>query len=151
MDSAATVLPGIERRRLAALARADVDAAGPLHAEDYQLITPYGSQMSKNDYLGAVASGELPYRVFEPISEMAVLGDAPVAVPPPEPRPIPCTGHRLGRHLSRRRVRRAPRALDVREEIPHRHRGPRSPSQWPLLPVRCTLSTGSTDDESGGI
>jgi hypothetical protein len=78
--SAAAVLPGLERRRLAALAQADVDAAAPLHADDYQLITPNGSELTKADYLGAIAAGTLRYRAFEPVSDMAVLGDAPVAV-----------------------------------------------------------------------
>ena len=76
MDS----LAGLERVRLEALVRGDLDAAGPLHAEDYQLITPNGSELTKADYLGAIAAGELRYRVFEPVSEIAVLGDAPVAV-----------------------------------------------------------------------
>ena len=39
MSCAATSLPDIERLRLQALVRADLDAAGPLHADDYQLIT----------------------------------------------------------------------------------------------------------------
>jgi hypothetical protein len=80
MNPAATLLPDIERRRLRALAGADTVAAAPLHADDYQLITPNGSEMSKADYLGAIASGQLRYRVFEPVTEMAVLGDAEVAV-----------------------------------------------------------------------
>jgi hypothetical protein len=80
MCSAAALLPDIERQRLRALASADTTTAGPLHAEDYWLITPNGSQMAKDDYLGAIASGKLRYQVFEPISEMAVLGDASVVV-----------------------------------------------------------------------
>jgi uncharacterized protein DUF4440 len=36
--------------------------------------------MTKDDYLGAIASGRLRYRVFEPVSDIAVLGDGPVAV-----------------------------------------------------------------------
>jgi hypothetical protein len=80
MNSAATLLPGIERRRLRALASADTATAAPLHAEDYWLITPNGSQMTKDDYLGAIASGQLRYQVFEPVSDMAVLGDASVVV-----------------------------------------------------------------------
>jgi Domain of unknown function (DUF4440) len=80
MSPAATLLPDIERRRLRALAGADTVTAAPLHADDYQLITPNGSEMSKADYLGAIASGQLRYRVFEPVSEIAVLGDAEVAV-----------------------------------------------------------------------
>ena len=78
--SAASHLPDIERRRLRALADGDVAAAAPLHADDYQLITPNGSVMTRDDYLGDVASGRLPYRVFEPVSDIVVLGDAPVAI-----------------------------------------------------------------------
>ena len=80
MGSAATLLPGIERLRLQALAGADTVAAAPLHADDYWLITPNGSEMTKDDYLGAIASGQLRYQVFEPVSEMAVLGDGTAAV-----------------------------------------------------------------------
>jgi Domain of unknown function (DUF4440) len=80
VNSDGTLPPGIERRRLRALASADTVTAAPLHAEDYWLITPNGSEMSKEDYLGAIASGQLRYKVFEPVSEMAVLGDARVVV-----------------------------------------------------------------------
>jgi hypothetical protein len=80
MDGTAAILPGIERRRLEALTRADVEAAAPLHADDYQLITPNGSELTKNEYLGAISAGELRYRTFEPVSEISVLGDAPLAV-----------------------------------------------------------------------
>jgi Domain of unknown function (DUF4440) len=80
MNPAAMVLPDLERTRLRALVDADVETAGPLHAEDYQLVTPNGSEMTKDDYLGAIGSGELRYRVFEAASEIAVLGDGPVAV-----------------------------------------------------------------------
>lgn len=80
LGAAATPLPDIERRRLRALARADILTAAPLHAEDYWLITPNGSEMTKDDYLGAIASGQLRYQVFEPVSEMAVLGDAEIVV-----------------------------------------------------------------------
>jgi Domain of unknown function (DUF4440) len=80
MSSAARLLPDIERRRLRALVRADAVTAAPLHADDYWLITPNGSEMTKDDYLGAIASGRLRYQVFEPVSEMAVLGDAAIVV-----------------------------------------------------------------------
>jgi hypothetical protein len=73
-------LPDTERRRLRALVSADMATAAPLHAEDYQLITPYGVAMTKDEYLGAVASGELGYRTFEPASEIAVLAGADLAV-----------------------------------------------------------------------
>ncbi len=80
MSSAATVLPDLERRRLRALLTADIETAEPLHAENYRLVTPNGSDMTKDDYLGAIGSGQLRYRVFEAVSDIAVLGDAPVAV-----------------------------------------------------------------------
>ena len=74
MNPAATLLPDIELRRPRALAGADTVTAAPLHADDYQLITPNGSAIGKADYLGAVASGQLRYQVFEPVSEMAGAG-----------------------------------------------------------------------------
>jgi hypothetical protein len=80
VSAAAAVLPDIERARLRALAAADTDAAAPLHADDYQLITPNGSELTKADYLGDIAAGRLRYRVFEAVSEIAVLGDGQVAV-----------------------------------------------------------------------
>jgi hypothetical protein len=80
MTTADTTLPGIERRRLHALVTGDIDTAGPLHADDYWLVTPNGSEMTKADYLGAIASGRLRYHAFEPVSEMAVLAGAEVAV-----------------------------------------------------------------------
>jgi hypothetical protein len=80
MSSAPSLLPDIERLRLRALVEGDTDTAAPLHADDYQLITPNGTEMTKDDYLGAIGSGRLRYRAFEAVSDMAVLGDAPVAV-----------------------------------------------------------------------
>ncbi len=80
MSSATTVLPDLELARLRALVAADIGTAAPMHAEDYQLITPNGSEMTKEDYLGAIGSGQLRYRVFEAASDIAVLGDAPIAV-----------------------------------------------------------------------
>ena len=80
MTSVATLLPAIERRRLQALVNGDTATADPLHADDYWLVTPNGSEMSKADYLGAIASGSLRYQAFEAVSAMALLGGAEVAV-----------------------------------------------------------------------
>src|SRR5262249_38145545 len=55
-----------ERARLRALVARDVEEAGPLHADDFQLITPGGERLSKDDYLGMIASGELQYLVWDP-------------------------------------------------------------------------------------
>lgn len=43
------------------------------HAPDYQLITPGGAALSKDEYLGQVAAGTLEYRRFEPLGDVAVL------------------------------------------------------------------------------
>ena len=62
----------LERRRLAALCAADMVACDALHAPDYQLITPGGAALSKEEYLGQVADGSLDYRRFEPDGETVV-------------------------------------------------------------------------------
>jgi hypothetical protein len=75
VDSSATeadLLRATERERLQALVEADLDAADRLHADDFQLITPSGVVLSKEQYLGMIASGEINYQVWEP--------DAPVEV-----------------------------------------------------------------------
>ena len=55
-----------------------MDILEPLHADDFQLINPGGRVLTKEEYLGGVASGEIDYRVWEPDSEIAVrlYGDA---------------------------------------------------------------------------
>jgi Domain of unknown function (DUF4440) len=53
---------------------------GPLHAEDFQLITPSGRTFSKEQYLGAIAVGEINYLRWEPDPEMAVRLYGPVAL-----------------------------------------------------------------------
>lgn len=60
-----------ERARLRALVSADIDQARLFHAPDFQLITPIGAVLSKEDYLGAVASGQIKYLTWEP-AEIAV-------------------------------------------------------------------------------
>jgi hypothetical protein len=56
----------IERARLRALVSADMTTAEPLHAPDFQLITPIGAALSKAEYLGAVAGGHIKYLLWEP-------------------------------------------------------------------------------------
>jgi hypothetical protein len=62
----------IERDRLRAFVEADLDVLEPLHADDFQLINPRGKTLTKEEYLGGVASGEIDYLVWEPDSEIAV-------------------------------------------------------------------------------
>ena len=56
----------IERTRLRALVSADMTTAEPLHAPDFELITPIGAVLSKAEYLGAVAGGHIKYLLWEP-------------------------------------------------------------------------------------
>ncbi len=46
--------------------------AGPLHADDFQVIPPPGFPLTREEYLGAVAAGDIDYLAFEPISEIEV-------------------------------------------------------------------------------
>jgi hypothetical protein len=62
----------LERRRLQTLVEADIAAALSLHASDYQLITPNGQTVSRDEYLGMIGRREFVYDVFEPASDIAV-------------------------------------------------------------------------------
>ncbi|MDN2700838.1 MULTISPECIES: nuclear transport factor 2 family protein [unclassified Janthinobacterium] len=72
-------LRDIERGRLRALVDGDVALARTLHADDFQLVTPIGSLLSREEYLGAIAAGHMRYLSWEP-GEIAVRvhGDAAV-------------------------------------------------------------------------
>jgi uncharacterized protein DUF4440 len=67
-----SILRDTERERLRSLVAPDQPVAERLHADDYELITPGGATMSKREYLDSIASGDLDYLVFEPISEIRV-------------------------------------------------------------------------------
>ena len=68
----ADLIRTIERKRLQAMVEADMAVATSLHADDFQLINPGGGALSKEEYLGLLASGDVDYLVWEPISEIAV-------------------------------------------------------------------------------
>jgi len=70
--SLADELRVIERGRLAALCAADMETCDALHAPDYQLITPGGGTLTKDEYLGQIRAGSLAYRRFEPDGEIVV-------------------------------------------------------------------------------
>jgi steroid delta-isomerase-like uncharacterized protein len=74
MDSATEVdrIRSIERKRLHAMVEADMEVAARMHADDFQLINPLGGALSKEAYFGLVASGDVDYLVWEPITEIAV-------------------------------------------------------------------------------
>jgi ketosteroid isomerase-like protein len=69
--SQAEELREIERDRLRALVRGDLDRAREHHADDFQLVNPAGETLSKDEYLGLIATGGLKYLVWEP-GEIAV-------------------------------------------------------------------------------
>ncbi len=68
-DSAAAeadLIRTTERARLRALVEANMEVAHQLHADDFQLINPYGGSASKEQYLRGIASGEAKYLMWEP-------------------------------------------------------------------------------------
>jgi len=69
----------LERARLQALVASDLETARRLHATDFQLITPRGRALSKEQYLGAVANGDIKYLRWEP-SAMEVRAHGDVAL-----------------------------------------------------------------------
>src|ERR1022692_744131 len=75
-----TIVRDTERRRLWSLVQPDLATAEFLHADDYQLITPNGYALTKEDYLGSIASGQLRYQVFEPASEIMVRASSQIAL-----------------------------------------------------------------------
>lgn len=70
-SDAAEFLRSTERSRLRALVDGDIVLAQQLHAPDFQLITPRGIALSRDEYLGAIRMGQINYQVWEP-SDMAV-------------------------------------------------------------------------------
>ncbi|MGX1274403.1 nuclear transport factor 2 family protein [Streptomyces phaeoluteigriseus] len=79
VDAVAERIREVERARLRALVAADVAAASELHASDFQLITPMGAVLSRDDYLGAIATGHIDYAAWEPGSiDVRVHGNAAV-------------------------------------------------------------------------
>ena len=71
-----------ELTRLRALVEADVAVAAPLLADDFRLINPAGFPLTREEYLAAIAAGDIDYLVFEPISEIDVrlYGQAAVVI-----------------------------------------------------------------------
>jgi uncharacterized protein DUF4440 len=65
-DRDAELLRSTERERLRALLTGDVERAKQLHTEDFQLINPLGGALSKEQYLGGIASGQIRYLYWEP-------------------------------------------------------------------------------------
>jgi hypothetical protein len=65
-DAIAEQIREVERARLRALVAGDVRAASELHASDFQLVTPAGAALSKDDYLAAISTRHIDYVEWEP-------------------------------------------------------------------------------------
>jgi RNA polymerase sigma-70 factor (sigma-E family) len=61
-----------EKSRLDALVAADMPVVEQLYADDLQLVPPTGYPLTRAAYLAAVASGDLDFRTFEPVSKIQV-------------------------------------------------------------------------------
>lgn len=69
----------VAHERLLALVEFDSIKANLLHSDDFQLINPLGGTLSKDEYLGAIASGEIDYLLWEPrMIEVKLYVDAAV-------------------------------------------------------------------------
>jgi len=69
-------LRATEQARLRSLVDADLETARRLHADDFQLITPTGGTVSKEEYLDLIASGVVDYVEWEPEAiEVRLLGE----------------------------------------------------------------------------
>jgi hypothetical protein len=78
-EDAKDQIRSVERERLRSLVNADMNAANRLHANDFQLINPLGGALTKDLYLGQVASGEIDYLEWEPGPiEVRAYGDSAV-------------------------------------------------------------------------
>jgi len=79
VQAEADLIRTTERERVRALVEANVERGRQLHADDFQLINPLGGSLSKEQYLGGIASGELDYLVWEPDSiAVRLYGEAAV-------------------------------------------------------------------------
>jgi Domain of unknown function (DUF4440) len=76
--SQADQLRATERRRLHALVDADTATARGMMAKDFQAVPPSGEPLTRKAYLGSVAAGVIDYRVFKPVSRIAVRGSGDI-------------------------------------------------------------------------
>ncbi len=77
LQAVSDLIRATERERLRSLVTRNLETANQLHADDFQLINPLGGSLSKEQYLGGIASGDIDYRVWEPSSiEVRLYGEA---------------------------------------------------------------------------
>ncbi len=64
-SSDADAVRSVAHERSSSLITGNMEVARQLHAEEFQLVTPLGAVFSKEEYLGAVAAGQLHYLAIE--------------------------------------------------------------------------------------
>ncbi|NJN84698.1 MAG: SnoaL-like domain-containing protein [Caldilineaceae bacterium] len=76
----ADLIRATELERLRAMVDADMETADRLHADNFQIIPPFGATMSREQFLGDVESGLVDFLVWEPATEIEVrqIGDMAV-------------------------------------------------------------------------
>jgi hypothetical protein len=94
-SSDADLLRETERARLRALVSADIAQARQFHAPDFQLITPIGVALSRDEYLGAVASGQINYLTWEPGDIAVRLYDSGAAIRYRAQLEVTFSGHKV--------------------------------------------------------
>jgi hypothetical protein len=141
-------LRDVERTRLQALVDADTDVVERLHADDFVLVPPPGFPLARDDYLAAVAAGDLDYLAFEPVSDVDVrlYGNAAVVT---YEWLIDIEAAGLGR-LSLREA-----AWPVAGRLGAGDRGGGLPARltgiaWGRAPTRPSSPANSSDDHSSG-
>lgn len=78
-QSVADQIRATERERVSALVKSDVTTASRLIADDFQLINPAGGVLSKKEYLGQIAAGDIKYLQWDPGQiEVKLFGNAAV-------------------------------------------------------------------------
>jgi hypothetical protein len=65
-------LRSLENTRLHALVDVNMPVIEAIHAEDFQVVPPPGFPLSREEYLAALASGDIDYLEFKPISPIDV-------------------------------------------------------------------------------
>jgi hypothetical protein len=71
-----------------ALVTADVPTLQRLYAKDYELVTPSGDVLARDDFLASVADGEIDFRRFETVAPMQVRVEGSLRPPGTRPQSI---------------------------------------------------------------
>jgi hypothetical protein len=71
-NSGAEEIRAMEHARTRALVNGEVELARQFHADDYELVNPLGGVLSKEQYLGSIAAGDIRYLTWDIESQIRV-------------------------------------------------------------------------------